>query len=314
MRASHITIAVGVLVTIIGWSVSARAQQVSIRSPFHTASDSFYETNAINWSGQYRGVTFSYGGGALATPPFGSPQPNAGLTTNFGFANKDGFVNFSTTFGQGYKQSLVSQTPSVTIMNGQQGFMSDTSQTPFVVSVIPVVGAFPTAPPAMPQMAPDEAGGIDQRVQAMLQARADAQDQAAQQAAAQAQAGGPLRPMPAQVRPNALAPRQNQGGKAADPAPAAPDPGDAAAARLNAAQQSTAGRPAPSVAEAKRMHQQEQASADEELAAMMVRAQALEEDGKPSVAKVYYQRIAKHATGALQQQARQKLYELDGGK
>ena len=60
------------------------------------------------------------------------------------------------------------------------------------------------------------------------------------------------------------------------------------------------------------MHQQEQSAADEELAALMVRAQALEEDGKPSVAKIYYQRIVKHGSGRLQQQAKQKLYELEG--
>jgi hypothetical protein len=144
----------------------------------------------------------------------------------------------------------------------------------------------------------------------MMQARTDAQDQAAAQAAAQAQAGGPVRPLPAPQRQNNLAPRIN---KPADP-PAAPDPGDVAAERLNAAQQSTAGRPAPSVAEAKRMRQQEQAVADGELSALMIRAQALEEDGKPSIAKIYYQRIAKHASGELQQQAKQKLYELEGKK
>ena len=44
----------------------------------------------------------------------------------------------------------------------------------------------------------------------------------------------------------------------------------------------------------------------------MVRAQAMEEDGKPGVAKIYYQRVAKHATGKLQEQAKQKLYELQG--
>ena len=48
------------------------------------------------------------------------------------------------------------------------------------------------------------------------------------------------------------------------------------------------------------------------MAALMVRAQALEEDGQPGVAKIYYQRIAKHASGDLQQQARNRLYELQG--
>ena len=164
-------------------------------------------------------------------------------------------------------------------------------------------------------MAPiDDLTGVDPRIEAMAQAHADAQAQAAAQAAAQDQAGGPVQFQPGQQRPNALAPRQKTPAPPANAAPAGPDPGDAAAARLNAAQQSTAGRPALSVAEAKRLHQQEQAAEDEEMTAMMVRAQAMEEDGKPSVAKIYYQRIAKHATGNLQEQARQKLYELGGGK
>ena len=91
-----------------------------------------------------------------------------------------------------------------------------------------------------------------------------------------------------------------------------PGPGEAAGQRLNAAQESTAGRPALSVAEAKRLHQQEQAAANGEMAALMERARALEEDGQPNVAKIYYQRIAKHATGELQEQARTRLYELQG--
>ena len=64
------------------------------------------------------------------------------------------------------------------------------------------------------------------------------------------------------------------------------------------------------MAEARRMHQQEQAAANGEMAALMERARALEEDGKPNVAKIYYQRVARHATGELQQQAQSKLYEL----
>jgi hypothetical protein len=311
MRAWHSFALLGMTVSLMGVTPYAVAQQMTIHTPFRTAGDSFFEQNSISWSGNYRGVNFSFGGGALATPPFGGAQPGAGLSANFGFAGKDGQINFATNFSSGYRQSFTSQTPSVTIMNGQTGYISDTSQTPFVVSVIPVVGAFPVAPPmAQPFLPPtDDASGIDPRVQAMMQARTDAQEQAARQEAAQAQAGGVVQPLPAPPQANNMAPRIN---KPAGPPPAAPDRGDAAAERLNAAQQSTAGRPALSVAEAKRLHQQEQATADEEMSALMVRAQALEEDGKPSVAKIYYQRIAKHATGALQQQAQQKLYELEG--
>ncbi|MCE9607579.1 MAG: hypothetical protein K8U03_22045, partial [Planctomycetia bacterium] len=42
-------------------------------------------------------------------------------------------------------RSNVLQAPKVTMFNGQQAFVSDTAQTPFVVSVIPVVGDFAAA-------------------------------------------------------------------------------------------------------------------------------------------------------------------------
>jgi len=311
MRTWHNILLAGFSMSLVG--MSASAQQVTVHTPFHTAADSFFENSSISWSGNYRGLTFSYGGGALAAPPFGGFDPSAGIRANFGFANKDGQINFTTAFGSGYRQSFTSQVPSVTIMNGQTGYISDTSQTPFVTSVIPVVGAFPIAQPMMPPVSVMAPPAIDPRVQAMAEARANAQAQAA----AAAQAGGPVQPLPAPPAPNNMAPRKNDPAKAAEPLPAPPDAGDPqagtpAAERLNAAQQSTAGRPALSVAEAKRLHQQEQAAADEEMAALMVRARALEEDGKPNVAKIYYQRVAKHATGALREQAQQRLYELAG--
>ena len=315
MRTWNTTITAGVIAVLLAMSVSSEAQQVTVGTPFRTNRDSFFENNSINWSGNYKGINFSYGGGVLARPPFGGPDNNAGLTTNFGFAGKDGQINFATNFSQGYRQSSTSQTPSVTLTNGNPGYISDTSQTPFVISVIPVVGAFPVSPQQLQQISGVNPGGLDPRIQAMMQARADAQVQAAAQAAAQAQAGGPIQPLPQQQRPNNLAPRQNMKlMNVPDPVPAAADPADAAAQRLNVAQESTAGRPALSVAEAKRLHEQEVAGANGEMAALMERAKALEEDGKPNVAKIYYQRIVKHATGELQQQARTRLYEIQGGK
>ena len=290
MRTWHTTLAAGVLVTLVAVVASSQAQQVTVGAPFHNLSDSFFENNTVGWSGHYRGINFSYGSAPLALPQFGLPDKSAGLSANFAFAGKDGQINFYTNFSQGYRQSLVTQTPSVTMMNGQTGYVSDSSQVPFVMSVVPVVGAFPQQPQ---QMSGSDANTVDPRIQAMLQARAEAQTQA--------QSGGLAPPPPAP---------QNR--KPPDPDPAPPTPGEAAEQRLDAASESSAGRPALSVAEAKRLHQQEQAAAGGEMAALMERARALEEDGKPNVAKIYYQRIAKHATGELQQQARTRLYELQG--
>ena len=190
MRTWHTFLLAGIAVVLAGVSAIASAQQMTIRTPFRTASDSFFEQQQISWSGNWKGITFSYGGGALAVPPFGGADPSAGLSANFGFADKNGQINFATNFGSGYRQSFTTQTPSVTIMNGQTGYISDTSQTPFVISVIPVVGAFPVTPQTLPPLPPpvtmDDLTGVDPRIEAMAQARADARAQAGAQAAAQA--------------------------------------------------------------------------------------------------------------------------------
>ncbi|MGO9115343.1 MAG: hypothetical protein ACLP9L_39525 [Thermoguttaceae bacterium] len=304
MRTWHTTVAVGGLATLLACAIPGQAQQATIATPYHTLHDSFFENSGISWSGNYRGFTFSYGGAALAVPQFGSPQSTAGLTTNFAFAGKDGQINFGLNFGQGNSQSLTTQTPSVTIMNGQTGYVSDTSLTPFVISVVPVVGAFPVSSQPLQQISGIDPNAVDPRVQTLLQAHADAQAQAEAQAHAQAQVGGPIAPLPHGQKPDDRAPKQNM--KLMN----LPDPAEAAEQRLSTAQESTAGRPALSVAEAKRLHQQELAAANGEMAALMVRARALEEDGKPNVAKIYYRRIVAHASGELQQQARTRLYEL----
>jgi hypothetical protein len=307
MRAWYTTLVAAVIAALVAVAVPGHGQQITTATPFRSMRDSFFENNSINWSGNYRGINFSFGAPGQTTPQFGSPNTSAGLSANFGILGKNGQVFFNTNFSQGYRQSLVTQTPSVTTMNGQTGTVSDMSLTPFVISAIPVVGAFPAAPPPLRSAPGIEPDAPDSRVQAFLQAHSDAQAQAA----AKAQAAVPNPPQPLQADNNA--PRQRKETlRGSDPIPAPPDPGEAVRQRLSAAQESTAGRPALSVAEAKRLHQQEQASADGEMAALMERARALEEDGKPSVAKIYYQRVAKHATGELQQQARTRLYDLQG--
>ena len=52
---------------------------------------------------------------------------------------------FFINAAQGDKRSNVLQAPKVTLFNGQQAFVADQSQTPFVTSVIPVVGDFAAA-------------------------------------------------------------------------------------------------------------------------------------------------------------------------
>jgi len=78
----------------------------------------------------------------LATPQFGQPVEVA----HFGFAILSDLEAFLlVNAAQGDRRSNVLQAPKVTLFNGQQASVSDFTQTPFVISVVPVVGDFAAA-------------------------------------------------------------------------------------------------------------------------------------------------------------------------
>lgn len=81
---------------------------------------------------------------ASTIPQFGGFD--ASTAANVGFALlSDIEVYFLLQAAQGDDRTNVLQAPKVTLFNGQTGFVSDTSQRPFVTSVIPVVGDFAAA-------------------------------------------------------------------------------------------------------------------------------------------------------------------------
>jgi hypothetical protein len=292
----------------------ACAQQVTVSAPFHTLGDSFSERIGINWGFTTRGLSFQFGSPNMAAPPSGQPDITGALRTSFTFGRpgNGGFVNFSA--GQGFRQTFTTQAPKVTVMNGQTGFVSDISLSPFVIGYIPVVGGFSTPaavypmmlPPAYPWVTPGVSGALgNPRVQAMREMIAQRNRAAADD----------LPDAPAAVAP----PRPTAKAKAADQQPPnAPDnlppaampPHDAAAEKVTAAQASSAGRAVPSVAEARRLHELERASEQQQAAVLYERARAAEEDGKPNVAKVYYQMVARRASGELKRQALARLAAL----
>ncbi len=153
--------------------------QVTIEVRFITLSDSFFERIGIDFdfevddnSKQIAGqnpilpddtgpsiafgldpsgqptVDFDY---AFTQGSFGSTVPqfggfDASTAADFGFAIlSDIEVFFLLQASQGDQRTNVLQAPKVTLFNGQTGFVSDTSQQPFVMSVIPVVGDFAAA-------------------------------------------------------------------------------------------------------------------------------------------------------------------------
>jgi len=86
----------------------------------------------------------SFGSATVPSLP-GLPDP-ATSAANFGFAIlSDIEAFFLIQAAQGNTRSNVMQAPKVTLFNGQNAFISDSTQRPFVTSVVPVVGDFAAA-------------------------------------------------------------------------------------------------------------------------------------------------------------------------
>jgi general secretion pathway protein D len=89
-------------------------------------------------------IPFTQNSYSLAVPQFGGFDSSAGASLGFAILS-DIEAYFFINAAQGDRRSNVLQAPKVTLFNGQQAMVSDTSQTPFVISVIPVVGDFAAA-------------------------------------------------------------------------------------------------------------------------------------------------------------------------
>jgi general secretion pathway protein D len=89
-------------------------------------------------------IPFRQGSFDLAVPQFGGFDATAGASLGFAILS-DIEAFFFINAAQGDRRSNVLQAPKVTLFNGQVAFVSDTSQSPFVISVIPVVGDFAAA-------------------------------------------------------------------------------------------------------------------------------------------------------------------------
>ncbi len=296
---------------------SVEAQQATVATPFNAVGDSFFENIGTSWGFNYRGIHAQFGGGPnQAAPAFGGFDPSAGLSGGVGVAgrNFNGSLNFNAS--QGSRQSLVSQTPSVTLSNGQPGFVSDTSQSPFVIGHMPVVGGYPTQfGYGYPLMAGPQYVARQLNMAMPMNTTASPRLQAYRQQMAQRQptmaaAGQPVAPAAQQaIAPNNVPGEMGDddldfGGSAAEASPST------SSGQLAIAQRSSAGRAVPSVAEARQMYQREQAADDGEALALFERAQTAEETGKTGVAKIYYRMVLGRADGPLREQARARLKAL----
>jgi general secretion pathway protein D len=89
-------------------------------------------------------LPFDQGSFGTTVPQFGGFD--AATAANFGYAilsDIEAFILIQAA--QGDTRTNVMQAPKVTLFNGQQAYVSDTVQRPFVTSVIPVVGDFSAA-------------------------------------------------------------------------------------------------------------------------------------------------------------------------
>jgi general secretion pathway protein D len=89
-------------------------------------------------------IQFNNGSFGAALPAFGGFDATS--AASFGFAIlSDIEAFFFIQAAQGDNRTNIMQAPKVTLFNGQQAFVSDTTQMPFVISLIPVVGDFAAA-------------------------------------------------------------------------------------------------------------------------------------------------------------------------
>ena len=89
-------------------------------------------------------IPFTQDSFSATTPQFGGFD--AATAATFGFAIlSDIEAFFLITAAQGDSRSNILEAPKVTLFNGQLAFISDSTQRPFVISVIPVVGDFAAA-------------------------------------------------------------------------------------------------------------------------------------------------------------------------
>jgi general secretion pathway protein D len=89
-------------------------------------------------------IPFTQNSYSLAVPQFGGFAPDAGMQMGFAILSEIE-AYFFINAAQGDRRSNVLQAPKVTLFNGQMAFVADTSQSPFVISVVPVVGDFAAA-------------------------------------------------------------------------------------------------------------------------------------------------------------------------
>jgi len=308
---------------------TAWGQYSQITSPFNTVNNSFFERQGVGFNFGLRtggnligigrdgqptpngDINFNQGGFGAALPPFGGFDNNAGGQTGFAINNGAGTFNFNFDFAQGNNRTLVNETPTIVLPNGGTGFVSDATVQPFVISLIPVVGQggaignpymiahpyFDVPFSGAPQQYFSPAGPSQvQRFLGDPQALRSLTNSAARSDLAHGE----------------LARNELDRAVEALPPPRAENPiaRDLASAAGGNTAPSTASLPAASVAAIRAGRSAENAAIQQQAARHLADGRRAEEEGKPGVARIYYQRGLKQARGKLRQQLQSRLDDL----
>ncbi len=307
MRPVHRILPVLAAVALLLCVAAVSAQQATVGTPFHSLNNSYFENTGVSWSLQGQGWNASFGAPGLAQPQFGGFNAGAGLSFGFGILNQGVTGKFNFNFSSGNTASNVSSTPMVTLQNGGTGYFSDTTQSPFVISDIPIVGN-PAVADALQRREPN----------ARRWTTTTTRPSAPRPPRPPCGAG---RSRPAPSAGGSASPREGAGPAAAVARPqhdvllaGRPDAAAAlqTASRVARATQSSAGQAVPSVAEARRLYEAQQhgETADGQLAEYLARAQNAENLGKPAVARQYYRLALRHASAAQRDEIQSRLEAL----
>ena len=131
----------------LAWCVASTAsgQMIQVNNPFFSSSNGFVEDVGFGF-GIFPQSSFAPNGtvvfrGPGLTPPLGGNSLSANL--GFGVLGKNVDLFFNLSGYQASSRQLVSQTVTLAVPNGGAGQLIDASFRPFVVGIVPVVGAQP---------------------------------------------------------------------------------------------------------------------------------------------------------------------------
>jgi hypothetical protein len=238
------------------------AQQTTVTTPMQGASDGFFE---------------NIGGGA-------------GLGFGFKLPGGSGFVNAAAA--QGSSRSLSSMAPSVTVMNGGQGFFADVTQQPFVLGVVPVVGGW--SPMIGAQYGLDQSNASPpSKGPTMLDERLS-----------RIRESGGFKFSPGRYSATDQTQRMDDN-RAAN---------DAAGAKPAMASRSSAEQPAASIAQIRQQQNETDDATVREIRDLLEQGRSAQAAGKLGVARIYYQQALKRASGDLKDEVQAALRSLGDSK